>query len=198
MYAYIYICIISEVLVLFIYWVHLHGIFRYPKWRYHNNSVYKSIALFFITKKGSKWLHLCVCERERERERRRTRSVINDTTWNLYSRVNLGLLGFTWYLQISHHTFLTHIETRISEPFFVLLNSGAAALGNRFFPESSSRHLSSVPPTGRVWHKALFRRVWPQGRCPETPGIPKNASGSVGIALTFFLLVLHSRDSFLL
>ena len=38
------------------------------------------------------------------------------------------------------------------------------------------RYLSSIPPTGRVWHKAFLRWVWAQGRSADALGIPKNAS----------------------
>ena len=42
-------------------------------------------------------------------------------------------------------------------------------------------YLSFVPPTGRVHRKAFIRWVRTQGRCPDTLGIPRNASGPVGI-----------------
>ena len=45
------------------------------------------------------------------------------------------------------------------------------------------RYLSSVPPIGRVWHKAFFRWVQTQGRSPHTPGGSKISSHPVGIAL---------------
>ena len=44
-------------------------------------------------------------------------------------------------------------------------------------------YLSSVPPTGRVWHKAFLRWVQTQDRSPHAPGISKNASNPVGIPL---------------
>ena len=44
-------------------------------------------------------------------------------------------------------------------------------------------YLSSVPPNGRVWHKAFLRWVRAQGRSPHVPGISKNATDPVGINL---------------
>ena len=45
----------------------------------------------------------------------------------------------------------------------------------------NQRYLSAVPPTGRLWLNAFLRWVRAQGFSPDTPGIPKNASGPVGI-----------------
>ena len=44
-------------------------------------------------------------------------------------------------------------------------------------------YLSSVPSTGRVWHKLFLRWARAQGRSPHAPDIFKNASGPVGIPL---------------
>ena len=43
------------------------------------------------------------------------------------------------------------------------------------------RYLSFVPSIGRVWHRVFFRLVWAQDRSPDTPSIPQNASGLVGL-----------------
>ena len=45
--------------------------------------------------------------------------------------------------------------------------------------DKESRYLLYVPPTGRVWHKAIFRRILVQGRSPDTPSDSKNAMDSV-------------------
>ncbi len=45
------------------------------------------------------------------------------------------------------------------------------------------QYLSTVTPTGRMWHKAFLRWVREQGRSPDSPGDSKNASGPVGIPL---------------
>ena len=39
------------------------------------------------------------------------------------------------------------------------------------------------PPNGPVWHKPFLRWVWAQDCNQDTPGIPQNASGPVGIPL---------------
>ena len=46
-----------------------------------------------------------------------------------------------------------------------------------------SRYLSRVPPNGRVRHKAFLRWVRAQCRSSNTLGVPKKASGPVGIFL---------------
>ena len=45
------------------------------------------------------------------------------------------------------------------------------------------RYFSSVPPSGRAWHKAFLWWVQTQSRSPDAPGIPKNATGPVSIPL---------------
>ena len=44
-------------------------------------------------------------------------------------------------------------------------------------------HLLSRPPNAQVWLKAFVKVGLTQGRCPDTRGILKNASGPVGIPL---------------
>ena len=41
--------------------------------------------------------------------------------------------------------------------------------------------MSHAPLNSWVWYKAFLRWVWAQDRSPDTPDIPKNASGLVGI-----------------
>ena len=66
----------------------------------------------------------------------------------------------------------------------VCVTLNAAGIAVNVLPKSrSQRYLSSVPPTGRMWHKAFLRWVRAQGLNPDAPGIRKNASGPVGIPL---------------
>ena len=63
----------------------------------HNSFFIKNISLFFITKKGSKWLHVCVCvcvcvcERERKRERKRERERERERDTHTRTRVQTKL-----------------------------------------------------------------------------------------------------------
>ena len=48
---------------------------------------------------------------------------------------------------------------------------------------SIKRYLLTTPPNGQMWHKVFFKVVQAQGQSPDASGIPKNASGPIGIPL---------------
>ena len=53
--------------------------------------------------------------------------------------------------------------------------------------------------TGKYGTKPFLRWVWPKGRSPDTPGIPKNAWGPVGIPLkggTLICTIGQNHNSF--
>ena len=104
----------------------------YNQWRNITLLFTKYITLFFLLPRKGRNGCMCVCVCVWERERERLRTAMIDITWDIYSRVSQGLLGFTSCL------LNLHWDTFFRTFLLVILSLETSAPSYRFSPESSN------------------------------------------------------------